>query len=81
MSRPGFVPAPSTECPSHIGLAVYDVRAGRADEQTYTTLRTHWGPMDFYLVAVDAVYYANDWEFNQKEKTLFRKIFRGTLTE
>jgi hypothetical protein len=77
MRHQEFIYPPANECPARMADAVRDVRFLRDDVDTRKLLRECWGTLEFFLMAVEAVYSSNEWALDRKEKARFRRIFRG----
>lgn len=79
-SYPNLVYPDTSNCPTSVTEAVYDIRNYRADATTRERLLDRYGNIDYFILAAEFVYEANDWPFDSTEKKLLRAAYRGPKT-
>jgi hypothetical protein len=76
--RRDFVYPNPEDCTASFAEVVHDVYYLRELTEAQTKrLRTCYGTMDWFLLAVNEVFEANGWTFDRRQKAPFRKIYRG----
>jgi hypothetical protein len=72
-----FIYPDSSNCPKSVAEAVLDIRDHKADEKISKTLTDRYGSVEYFILAAEYVYEANDWSFTPLEKKMLRSAFRG----
>lgn len=76
-TRPGLIlPDPET-CPQVIAEAVWDVRNRQGGPLTQRLIQDRYATEKFFMMAVEQVFYANEWSFTAEDKRNFRSVYRG----
>ncbi len=76
-SYPNLVYPDASNCPSLVAEAVYDIRNYKADDGTRKYLVDKYGNIEYFILAAEYVYEANNWPFTPLEKKLLRSAYRG----
>ena len=64
-------------CPASVAEAIWDIRNHKADQGTHKYLTERYATIDYFILAAEYVYDANDWPFNAAEKRLLRSTYRA----
>jgi hypothetical protein len=76
-SYPNLVYPDSSNCPSSVAEAVWDIRTYKADERTRKSINDRYGTIEYFILAAEFVYEANNWPFTSLEKKLLRAAYRA----
>lgn len=72
-----FIYPDSSNCPRLIAEVIQLIRDHKADEKISKTLTDRYGSVEYFVLAAEYVYEANDWHFTPLEKKMLRAAYRG----